>query len=135
MILSDFGHSFPYEMKAKCMGLKALDVAELIVTKYTLPITPNDYYQRATALQCQLFTTCEKMPGAESLVPFLKANRIPCAVATSSMKKTFELKANSHQNFFSLFDSIVVGDDPKVKKGKPHPDIFIEAAHRFILAN
>jgi beta-phosphoglucomutase-like phosphatase (HAD superfamily) len=46
------------------------------------------------------------------------------------MTSSFALKSSSHGQFFSLFDAIVLGDDPTVKKGKPHPDIFIEAAKR-----
>lgn len=51
-------------------------------------------------------------------------------MATSSAQKSFSLKSTSHADFFSQFNAIVLGDDPAVKKGKPHPDIFMEAAHR-----
>lgn len=115
----------------KCMGKKAFDVAELIVSHYTLPISAEDYYTKATALQCEMFKSCEKMPGVEDIVQFLKSLNIPCAVGTSSMLKTFSLKAQSHSTLFSQFDQIVVGDDPNVKRVKPEPDIFIEAAKRF----
>lgn len=51
-------------------------------------------------------------------------------MATSSGTRAFNLKSKSHEKFFGHFNSIVCGDDPSVKKGKPHPDIFIEAASR-----
>lgn len=51
-------------------------------------------------------------------------------MATSSFKQAFELKTSRHRALFALFDAIVLGDDPNVHKGKPHPDIFEEAARR-----
>lgn len=46
------------------------------------------------------------------------------------MTTSFNLKSSNHQGFFAQFEAIVKGDDPLVKQGKPHPDIFIEAARR-----
>jgi pseudouridine-5'-monophosphatase len=60
----------------------------------------------------------------------LKKWGIPIAVASSSFRDAFELKIKNNMELFNLFDAIVLGDDPLVKKGKPAPDIFIEAAKR-----
>jgi pseudouridine-5'-monophosphatase len=40
------------------------------------------------------------------------------------------LKISRHRQLFSLFNTIVTGDDPDVVRGKPHPDIFEVAARR-----
>lgn len=62
----------------------------------------------------------------------LKKNKVPFAIATSSTKKSFDLKTSQHKSLFSLFDHIVCGgSDPEVKNGKPAPDIFLTCASRF----
>ena len=68
------------------------------------------------------------MPGAKELTHHLHSKGIKQAVATSSKKVFFESKTVSHQEWFSLFDSVICGDNPSVTNGKPAPDIFLVAA-------
>lgn len=41
-----------------------------------------------------------------------------------------ERKKQRHQDMFKKIKTIVAGDDPVVKNGKPAPDIYLEAARR-----
>ena len=76
-------------------------------------------------------------------------DQIKMAVATSSSSHSFKLKTENHSGLFSLFDKMVkkkhlrqflfnnindisnislhqvLGDDPRVGKAKPAPDIFL----------
>lgn len=57
--------------------------------------------------------------------------KVHMALATSSIRKNFEIKTGSMKEMFSVFaeDQIVTGDDDRVPKGrgKPLPDIYLVA--------
>ena len=121
-----------WDIKKKQMGKIAPDLAKLITEEYKLPLTPAEYTAEARVIQEGLFPNCDIMPGAERLIRHLKAHNIPIALATSSAAETFKMKTTFHKDFFKLFDHHVYGSsDPELKRGKPHPDIFIVAASRF----
>ncbi|MFN4292543.1 MAG: HAD family hydrolase [Thermoflexales bacterium] len=66
-------------------------------------------------------------PGLIELLDWLDAQHIPRAVA-SSTARALVLKKLGRVNLAGRFDAIVGGDE--VARGKPEPDIFLEAAHR-----
>jgi pseudouridine-5'-monophosphatase len=55
---------------------------------------------------------------------------VPIAVATSSHRRHFDIKTQSHRALCSLFDAIITGD--MCAHGKPHPEIFQTAAAAFV---
>ncbi|MBI9017688.1 MAG: HAD family phosphatase [Phycisphaerae bacterium] len=63
--------------------------------------------------------------GFAELMEFIKANDIPCALATSTYRQMaiYKLKAS---DIVDDFDAIICGD--QVEKSKPAPDIFLKAA-------
>jgi HAD superfamily hydrolase (TIGR01509 family) len=129
-ILKKFGISeFPWSVKSKMMGQKSIDAARILIAEMNLPMTPEEYVlERDKMHECH-FPHCEYLPGVLRLVKHLKQHNIPIAVATSSHKAAFLLKSKFKTELFELFESnIICGDDPRVKRGKPSGDIFIEAS-------
>lgn len=71
--------------------------------------------------------------GARRLIEHLHKKGIPIGLATSSTEESYHLKVDKHhQDLFALFPYKTFGSsDPNVKRGKPHPDIFLVAAAKF----
>lgn len=76
----------------------------------------------------ELCEEIEECPGATDLVQRLTKLKIPCAIATSSRMASVQKKRCRHEEMFRSFQHIITGDNENVKRGKPAPDIFIEAA-------
>jgi pseudouridine-5'-monophosphatase len=129
-IASRYGKVYDWSLKSRMMGKRAQDSARVFTESLSLPLTPEEYLQARQAVLEELFPTAEPMPGAVRLTEHLHRHRVPQAVATSSNQKHFALKTSRHQQWFRIFDCIIIGDDPSVERGKPAPDIFLQAAER-----
>ncbi|WP_213875392.1 HAD-IA family hydrolase [Pseudomonas sp. dw_358] len=130
MIAERYGRTFDWSIKQNTIGLGAGDLSTYIVKALDLPITPEEFMAFRAPLMAERFPHAMAMAGAEALVRHLKAKGIPIAVGTSSSRHYFAQKTTLHQEWFSLFDTIVTADDPEVKAAKPAPDIFLTAARR-----
>ncbi|BAF26235.1 Os10g0209300 [Oryza sativa Japonica Group] len=75
-----------------------------------------------------LWCNIKALPGANRLIKHLKSNGVPAALASNSPGSNIEAKISCHQGWKESFSAIVGGDE--VEKGKPSPDIFLEAAKR-----
>jgi pseudouridine 5'-phosphatase len=76
---------------------------------------------------CQEVQACD---GARELVDRMARLQLPMAIATSSRTAAVAAKRRRHEDMFRHFSIIVCGDDPAVERGKPAPDIYIEAARQ-----
>lgn len=127
-IVGRFGKTFDWSVKANMIGRPAADSARHLVEALALPITPEAYLAERARLFETLMPTADARAGARHLVESLAAAGVPQAVATSSGRPLFELKTTRHGAWFAHFRCIVCGDDPRVARGKPAPDIFLVAA-------
>jgi len=125
-----YGKTFDWSVKSLVIGKRALDSATILTQLLGLPLSPVEYLSERNEVLSRLLLQAEPQPGAVQLTEHLHRHRFPQAIASSSDRRTFEIKTSRHRNWFSLFHCIVLGDDPAVVHGKPAPDIFLVAASR-----
>jgi pseudouridine-5'-monophosphatase len=130
IIARRYGKVFDWSIKSKMIGLRAEDSARILIDCLALPLTPAEYLESRRHLLDELFPKAEPKAGAVRLTQHLHCHNIPQAVATSSDRHHFDLKTSRHKEWFRIFDCLVLGDNPELKKGKPSPDIFLLAAQK-----
>lgn len=127
-IVGRFDKVFDWSIKSQMVGRPSIESARLLVEALDLPIEPEQYLEERELVFQTRMPDAEPKPGAVDLVRALRAKGVPTAVATSSHRPVFDLKTRRHGDWFALFDGIVLGDDPRIARGKPFPDIFLLAA-------
>ena len=133
-IVGRFGKVYDWSIKSNMIGRPSIESARYLVKTLDLPISAEDYLaERADTFQTRM-PEAKAMPGAVELVRALANRGVPTAVATSSHRDMFDLKTRQHGDWFTLFDAVVLGDDPRIERGKPAPDIFLLAAKEISVA-
>jgi pseudouridine-5'-monophosphatase len=128
-IVGRFGKVYDWSIKGNMIGRLAIDSARYLVDVLDLPITAEDYLAEREIIFETLMPTAEPTPGAQALTAALAVRGVPMAVASSSSRAMFELKTMRHRSWFGSFAAIVLGDDPRIRHGKPAPDLFLVAAN------
>lgn len=131
-VASRYGKKYTWELKLRVMGTPGPDSARLVIDELRLPLTTEEYLAEMDRLYAELFPKAELMPGVERLVRHFHAHNVPMAIATSSKPSSFSIKTAKHRDLVALFNHVVIsGGNPEVKRGKPHPDVFLLAASKF----
>ena len=65
-IADKYGKVFDWEMKSKVMGRSPRDGAIMTIELLGLPITVEEYLEKAIALEYECFPHCKPMPGLVS---------------------------------------------------------------------
>ena len=113
----------------KCIGITSAE-SDKIMKEYFGDKVPVDIYKEEVYKRfCEKFGDGKWLikTGARELLDYLKTNGYKLALASSTQKEgvTRELR---DAGLIDFFDELVCGD--MVKKSKPEPDIFLEAASR-----
>lgn len=126
------GFTLSMELFKTTVGLRSLDTRKI----YEKEFGESFDYDRLREQNLAWFWEYIKEKGAPvkkgvfELLSFLKDNEIKSAVATSTSSATAP-KILEKAGITVYVDAVVCGD--MVKRGKPEPDIFLEAARRLKL--
>lgn len=127
------GIDMPAELRRQMIGMPADSCRKLVADRYGSAVDIERLFASATRhLEGYVQSGALRVkPGVRALLDALDRLRLPRAIATSSGRR----RAQHHLEIVGLFDrmdTVVTRDD--VARGKPHPDLYLEAARRLGLA-
>lgn len=92
---------------------QALEAAQVILDVLQLPMSKDELVEDSQAKLQDVFPTAALMPGLENLAHHLRRHHVLLRWPPAP-----ETKTSAHKEFFSLFDHIVLGDDPEVRMAR-----------------
>ena len=130
---SELGVDLPEALCALMIGVPVDGCRRLLLEHYEDALSADDLFASSTRhLKAQIDAgEMHLKPGVLELLDLLEELRMPCAVATSSSRE----KAVHHLSLAGIqhrFNALLTRDD--VSQGKPHPDLYLAAAHALGLA-
>ena len=125
--MAAYGKCYESHLKRFVMGRSPLEGALWLVRELALPISAEQYLEQRQPHLEKLLSDCTCVPGAQALVASLRTRGLRLALATSSERTLYQLKVGKH-GWFSAFEAVVCGDDPRLMRAKPAPDIFLLAS-------
>lgn len=118
-----------HRMHLSIIGMTKADWSRKLLAELGIPaevLSPDDFATRWFECMSARHGDIRPMPGAEALVERLAMAKVPMAIATSSSRDACTSKLSHHPWLTSRMQHVVCGED--VARGKPNPDIFLEAA-------
>ncbi|ETS64397.1 hypothetical protein PaG_01250 [Moesziomyces aphidis] len=147
-ILRPYGKEQTWEIKANLMGKPEREATLTLLSALWPPTKEGELYgsdcpfdidtflKDRNDVLLKAFEQVPQMAGATRLVQHLHKHKIPICVATGSKRRNYEIKTASHPELFGPFaQRVICGDDARLTRGKPHPDIFLLAAREGLLSD
>lgn len=122
------GVAFPWEYYVTSLGMPVADSLAMYLRDLGDPMTLDELArERAEQMRTLTETDLRPMPGLTPLLDALQARGDLLAVATSGTRSHID-RSLARFGLTSYFDAVVCIDD--VARGKPHPDLILEALRR-----
>ena len=124
--LGRYGFAVPKDLQSSIEGMSFTEVAVYFKKRFSLTESIEEiksiWQDMAMEKYC---TTVALKPGAGDFIPYLADRGIKMGVASSNDIKLVEAVL-SHHGLLNYFDCIITAC--QVNKGKPEPDVYLEAA-------
>ncbi|HEY2146363.1 MAG TPA: HAD family phosphatase [Pirellulales bacterium] len=128
-LLARRGKRFEAELLDRIMGRKSAVALQIMIDWHGLSDTVPLLAEESEAIFAEILDTqLQCMSGLEPLLEALETAGIPKAIATGSSRR-FVDNVLGRFNFAPRFKFVLTSED--VIEGKPHPEIYEQAAARF----
>ena len=130
-LVVDSGRAYPDEATRRMQGMSAPEWEAYLHDELGVPGSPAEIGRRVVVeIASSYRADLPLVPGADEAIRALAA-RYPLAVASSSNRELIEL-ALSLSGLADSFRAVVSSEE--VERGKPAPDVYLEAASRLGVA-
>lgn len=126
-LIESRGHRYTAEAREQIVGMRMDEFLVKLDEIYGFGEKISDLYTELTSRMLTLIPDKVKpQPGAQALVEYVAANKIPCAIASSSPMSIIDgvIKTCGWGDIFTVKCS--ADDDAQ---GKPAPDVYLRTAH------
>lgn len=127
-ILRRYGKSLTKALFDKYLGYSVIDTLKGYIEYYNLSISIDDFYtQRGVMISTFLKTDLILKPGAKILLDYLHKKKVIMVIGSSGERSYIEtgLKILGVEKYFKNITCV-----SQVKRGKPNPDLFLEALRK-----
>lgn len=126
--LGAYGYEVPQNLQQDVEGMSFTETAVYFKKRFHIPESVEEI--KHTWQDMAMDKYCHEVPlkpGVDAFLPFLRERGISMAVASSNDKALIEAVLASH-GIREYFQCIITSCE--VQKGKPAPDVYLEAARR-----
>lgn len=119
---------FTWEEHSRFIGIGTLETLEILKERYEIPAPVEQLLAEQNGVYLELARAgTEVFPQMRAFVERLHAEGVPMAVASGSSRETIEAVL-AGTGLDALLTTVVSAEE--VERGKPAPDVFLEAAQR-----
>jgi HAD superfamily hydrolase (TIGR01509 family) len=127
-LLARYGHPFTEEDKRRYIGGSNLDMMIDVQRRYGLPGTPAELVEEKNAIYLEIAEANTPVyPEMKRFLDLVRGRELPVAVASGTSPKVLT-RVLAAVGLSGAFDAVVSAEE--VPRGKPAPDVFVEAARR-----
>jgi len=128
ILLKKHGLDIDTEFKKQYIGIGAFEMMEDIRTKHSIAAPTDELVNEKNEIYLEIASKNTKVfPEVAEFVKYLHDNGYKTAIASGSSKAVISTLLDCI-GFAGYFQAVVSSDE--VNRGKPEPDVFLEAAER-----
>ncbi len=131
--LKEFGIEFTEEMQKEVSGMGNLNFIRKLKKEYDIKGDEKELLELKNAYYLNIAKNNTKVfPEMEKFLILLKENGYKLGVASGSSPYILDTLL-SETGLIKYFDVVLSSEEENIKNGKPHPDVYLEAAKKLSL--